>query len=227
MAGSVSSEEDVSGDGGTESLAKSMPRSWPSRPERPSGTIAACDSEVHVKLMYKQTEYPSTSAQLAASDQSISPSLVEIANMESDNEFDNSGEFNSSGGTSLFSSFRRAKTVVASNSKHKQRNNLLREPSPARGSPSKHKHATRQRRTIDDSERRYEARGDPNSRHHRSHEMEYNKHDGRRHEHGSETCHESSGRSGHDAVKYKSSHREAHLSPLEKKLSNGSQRRHR
>ena len=42
MAGSVSSEEeDVSGDGGTESLAKSIPRSWPPRPERPSGTIAA------------------------------------------------------------------------------------------------------------------------------------------------------------------------------------------
>ncbi|KAL3804806.1 hypothetical protein ACHAWO_005335 [Cyclotella atomus] len=166
---------------------------------------------------------------LAASDQSISPSLVEIATMGSDNDFDNSGEFNSSGGTSLFSSFRRAKTVVASNSKHKQRNHtILREPSPLRGSPSKHKHATKLRRPIDDSERRHEAHGDLNSRHHRSHEMEYNKHDRRRHEHGNETCHESSGRSGHTAVKYTChGHREDHLSPLEKKLSNGSQRRHR
>jgi hypothetical protein len=185
-----------------------------------------------LKRMSSSSKRKERTQELASSEQSISPSLIDIANMDSDNEFDNSGEFNSSG-TSLFSSFRRAKTVVASNSKHKKHNHnntILREPSPARGSPSKHKHATRLRRPMDekyDIEGRYETHGD-HSRHHRTHEIEYNKHDKHRHEHKSEICHESSGRIGHH-VKAKSSRGQDddHLSPLEKKLSNGSPRRHR
>lgn len=167
---------------------------------------------------------------LAASDQSISPSLIEIANMGSD-EFDSSTDFENSGGTSLFSSFRRAKTVVASNSKRQERNHLLREPSPTRGSPSKNKHATRMRRSVTErnkehgSDRRYNNRDDERQHHRRG--EEYHKHEKLHQANRTEERHaHSTHRSDH--AKSKSSRMHEDLSPLEKKLSNnGSQRRTR
>lgn len=177
----------------------------------------------------KRRERPQESA---ASEQSISPSLLEIANMASDSDFDNSTDFENSGGTSLFSSFRRAKTVVASNSKRQERSNLFREPSPSRASSSKHKHATRMRRHINhrsDQHGEHEStrRSNPHHRDKRHHEMSYHKHE--KGQIRAEMNHESSPKhsTGHVKSKSSRSHEEHNMSPLEKKLSSGSRTRKR
>jgi hypothetical protein len=167
---------------------------------------------------------------LVASDQSISPSLIEIATV--DEEFNNSCDFDNSGGTSLFSSFRRAKTVVASNLKH-ERHNVLREPSPSRRSPSKHKPApTRLRRSSNEKREHHELDYERYNRHtekiesneRESHQREYNKNHKHHREQHVSLAHKS------EHVKSKPSHKHDYhdsMSPLEKKLSNGSQKRSR
>ena len=149
--------------------------------------------------------------ELVASDQSISPSLLDIANMTSDDE-----GLDDSAGESLFSSFRRAKTVIVSNSK-RDRGNVLREPSPHRRvSPSRHKHkqSTRQRRPYDRncahhmSEKRYHSRS-----HQKKYKAEEKYNDGN--DEMQYTC-----SSRIEQVKSKSSQGyDTNMSPLEKKLS--------
>lgn len=162
--------------------------------------------------------------QFASSDPSISPSLIEIANMayESDD-----GEF----GQSTFSSLGRAKTVVASNTNH---HNVLREPSPLRESYSKHSsihHAPSRIRQSNDNEHdvgRNHQRSieqDKKGGGHRDTVKRYNKHANDHHGYRPETpCRGSSGHDrGHAKYHYSPSnkHRTHDLTPLEKMLSAG------
>lgn len=166
--------------------------------------------------------------EMVASDRSISESLMEIASIESDNDLDTSGDFDNSGGKSIFSSFGRAKTVVASNLRREQRS-VLREPSPSRGSPSKHKHSTRMRRTATDREHQHHRNYGRQNRYDTDERMprqeEYTKHDKRR---ASNIEHrDSSGRKNEHlkSKQIRQHEHEANVSPLEKKLSGGSHKR--
>lgn len=159
--------------------------------------------------------------ELVASDQSISPCLLDIAKMTSDEEgLDDSGD-----GTLSFS-FRKAKTVIVSNSKG-ERGKILREPSPHhRSSPSKqkHKHATRQR-LSNDRNLTHEINDHKSMRqnhsekrdHSHSQQKEFKAH--KKHNSGNKEMHNASSRIGR--MKSKSSHMYGtNMSPLEKKLSN-------
>lgn len=172
--------------------------------------------------------------QFAASDQSISPSLIEIANMASDSD---DGEPYKFDGHSTFSSIGRAKTVVVSNTNH---HNVLREPSPPRESYSKHSsihHAPSRLRQSNDNEHD----GDRNHQRYIEHDKKggshgetfkrYNTHTTDYHGYRPEPT--SRGSSGHDRGHAKShespsnNHRTHNLTPLEKKLSAGSRKRSR
>ena len=171
--------------------------------------------------------------EMASSVRSLSESLMEIASIKSDDELDTSCDFDNSGSISIFSSFRRAKTVVASNIKResnmkREQGSLLREPSPLRGSPSKNK-PTRMRRTSTCREnahyRHYDRHDQCDTDERMSHQNEHTKRDK---SHRNNIEYRDSSRRYNRHVKSKQLHtneHEANVSPLEKKLSSGSHKR--
>ncbi|KAL3803320.1 hypothetical protein HJC23_009284 [Cyclotella cryptica] len=173
------------------------------------------------------------SQQIISSDPSISPSLIEIANMASDSD---DGEPTKFDGQSTSSSFGRAKTVVVSNTNHR---NVLRDPSPPRESHPKlsSMHALpRLRQSNDnahDGDRNHQKRiGHDKKGGNHGNEFKRNiKHANDYHSYRPEVPYRGASDLDHGHVTSRDSlphkHKTHNLTPLEKKLSAGSHKRSR